>query len=266
MHPLTRHSATHRAQNVQKGFTLVELLVVIAIIAILAAILFPVFARARENARRASCQSNLKQIGLGVLQYTQDYDEKYPLFHNNFGAYGSAGRRNWAQMIYPYVKSQQVFMCPSNPVNSQTLDESGNGIAIPASYAANPRVLTVSFATPVSLAFLESSSQKVMLGEYANPYPGLGWPNWTNTARWSEMSDGGFKGHLGTGNFLFADGHVKALKPVATTTPFNMWGSFDDGTGNTVDPCWKDGNNPNCDTPSAGATAGAAALGNNGWQ
>lgn len=62
----------------KKGFTLIELLVVIAIIAILAAILFPVFARARENARRASCQSNLKQIGLGILQYAQDYDERYP--------------------------------------------------------------------------------------------------------------------------------------------------------------------------------------------
>src|SRR4028118_1774787 len=63
----------------RSGFTLIELLVVIAIIGILASILFPVFARARENARRSSCQSNLKQIGLGILQYTQDYDEKLPL-------------------------------------------------------------------------------------------------------------------------------------------------------------------------------------------
>src|SRR5687767_6194063 len=70
------------ARNVpfrKSGFTLIELLVVIAIIAILAAILFPVFARARENARRASCQSNLKQVGLGFVQYTQDYDERYPM-------------------------------------------------------------------------------------------------------------------------------------------------------------------------------------------
>src|SRR5690606_6779733 len=72
--------SNHISENsgAKRGFTLIELLVVIAIIAILAAILFPVFARARENARRASCQSNLKQIGLGLMQYTQDYDERLP--------------------------------------------------------------------------------------------------------------------------------------------------------------------------------------------
>src|SRR4028119_1048011 len=98
-------------QNRKKGFTLIELLVVIAIIAILAAILFPVFARARENARRASCQSNLKQIGLGLMQYTQDYDEKYPLFNENPGGPGnnSPARPNWTQIIQPYIKSTQLF-------------------------------------------------------------------------------------------------------------------------------------------------------------
>lgn len=91
-----------------KGFTLIELLVVIAIIAILAAILFPVFARARENARRASCQSNLKQIGLGIMQYTQDYDERMPaLVANTNPWYG------WVQLTQPYIKSYQLFQCPS---------------------------------------------------------------------------------------------------------------------------------------------------------
>src|SRR6186997_2010986 len=86
------------------GFTLIELLVVIAIIALLAAILFPVFARARENARRASCSSNLKQIGLGMLQYTQDYDEHFPM---------QAAAAFWPSLT-PYIKSDQIYKCPSD--------------------------------------------------------------------------------------------------------------------------------------------------------
>lgn len=94
----------------KKAFTLIELLVVIAIIAILAAILFPVFARARENARRASCQSNLKQFGLAIEQYKQDYDGIYPYARKVGGAdswYGS--------YLEPYIKSRQMIFCPSAP-------------------------------------------------------------------------------------------------------------------------------------------------------
>jgi prepilin-type N-terminal cleavage/methylation domain-containing protein/prepilin-type processing-associated H-X9-DG protein len=93
------------------GFTLIELLVVIAIIAILAAILFPVFARAREKARQTSCASNVKQISLGILMYAQDYDEKF----TNLGwcASGAIPRVTWAEMTYPYVKNAQIFICPS---------------------------------------------------------------------------------------------------------------------------------------------------------
>jgi prepilin-type N-terminal cleavage/methylation domain-containing protein len=87
----------------RRGFTLIELLVVIAIIAILAAILFPVFGRARENARRSSCVSNLKQIGLAVIQYTQDYDEGMPRTY-------APGFRD---VLQPYIKSKQIFICPS---------------------------------------------------------------------------------------------------------------------------------------------------------
>ncbi len=102
----------------KRGFTLIELLVVIAIIAILAAILFPVFAKARENARRISCISNLKQIGLGLMQYTQDYDEV--LVANWGGPDGwqasspSLNRYKWMDSIHPYVKSEQIYNCPSH--------------------------------------------------------------------------------------------------------------------------------------------------------
>ncbi len=94
----------------KSAFTLIELLVVIAIIAILAAILFPVFARARENARRASCQSNLKQIGLGFQQYAQDYDG----WTMGSGVFVQAGTyHSWPSVLFPYVKSDQLFSCPS---------------------------------------------------------------------------------------------------------------------------------------------------------
>ena len=121
----------HR-RDLHQGFTLIELLVVIATIALLAAILFPVFARARENARRAGCQSNLKQIGLGIFQYAQDYDEVMvpawleggcdvgqgwqPTNSTNFNCNtGLEKNVKWMDMIYPYVKSEQIFNCPSAP-------------------------------------------------------------------------------------------------------------------------------------------------------
>jgi prepilin-type N-terminal cleavage/methylation domain-containing protein/prepilin-type processing-associated H-X9-DG protein len=106
----------------RKAFTLIELLVVVAIISILASILFPVFARARENARRSSCLSNLKQIGLGFMMYTQDYDEHLPsdtmeLGGGNYilpnGHTSGAGKPAWPILIYSYVKNWQVYNCPS---------------------------------------------------------------------------------------------------------------------------------------------------------
>jgi prepilin-type N-terminal cleavage/methylation domain-containing protein/prepilin-type processing-associated H-X9-DG protein len=98
----------------RRGFTLIELLVVIAIIAILAAILFPVFAKAREKARQIACLSNMKQIGLGLLQYTQDNDEGVPYlwYGSNGGGSAAGGNYKWMDAIYPYVKSEAVFNCP----------------------------------------------------------------------------------------------------------------------------------------------------------
>ena len=92
----------------RKAFTLIELLVVIAIIAILAAILFPVFAQARDKARSIACLSNTKQLALGVIQYSQDYDELLPV-----AGYNAQCRGRWQWQIYPYVKNQQVFTCPN---------------------------------------------------------------------------------------------------------------------------------------------------------
>ena len=122
----------------RRGFTLIELLVVIAIIAILAAILFPVFAKAREKARQASCLSNLKQIGLGLMMYAQDFDERLPatyqwmVWGNNWPLY------SWRGAMYPYVKNSQLFVCPSD--SSPGNDPSPNSLG-PVSYAANDRVM-----------------------------------------------------------------------------------------------------------------------------
>ena len=102
----------------KSGFTLIELLVVIAIIAILAAILFPVFAQAREKARQISCLSNLKQIGLADVQYSQDYDEALvpDYIGTNVGSYsGWGGDMRWQDLLYPYVKATGVFNCPDDP-------------------------------------------------------------------------------------------------------------------------------------------------------
>jgi prepilin-type N-terminal cleavage/methylation domain-containing protein/prepilin-type processing-associated H-X9-DG protein len=118
-----------------KAFTLIELLVVIAIIAILAAILFPVFAQAREKARQASCTSNEKQIALGILMYVQDYDETFPIYWYNelstatdppFTPEITSGTFGWNEAIYPYIKNIQLFRCPSSP-RARTLTVGADG-------------------------------------------------------------------------------------------------------------------------------------------
>jgi prepilin-type N-terminal cleavage/methylation domain-containing protein len=147
----------------QNAFTLIELLVVIAIIAILAAILFPVFARARENARRSSCQSNLKQIGLGVFQYIQDYDEKFLMAVTGNTTQFPIG---WADSIQPYLKSTQIYQCPSEPTGPNS-DPTSQGYTdywynAALSWDGND---TAHYNTPISQAALVSSSLTLMAGD-----------------------------------------------------------------------------------------------------
>ena len=197
-------------RNVKRGFTLIELLVVIAIIAILAAILFPVFARARENARRASCMSNQKQIGLGIMMYSQDYDEKLPPTYNYWNASTLAW---WEDVTEPYLKSSQIFICPSESTPSAwgTLRPSGYPATIYSSYATNENVMTA--GTGQALASFEEPSTTILMTDVTNNTFEIfaiynddpNTPGWVGPSRVD-------KRHLDGANFLFADGHVKWRK------------------------------------------------------
>ena len=226
----------------KRGFTLIELLVVIAIIAILAAILFPAFARARENARRASCMSNLKQIGLGVMQYTQDSDEKLPpSFYNLTAAQPfpsnpaqSGSTHLWWHMVYPYVKSTQIFICPSA---SATWD--GGYYPVGDSYGYNANL--GEFAVGRALAgipqvaitpFLADTTHYLMNGDRECAYhhknslnPGCA----TTTDVTGDNNDPPIARHLDSFNMLFVDGHVKAQR-------YNDWVTANANA--PADPVW----------------------------
>jgi len=244
------HRASSRTVRSTNAFTLIELLVVIAIIAILAAILFPVFARARENARRSSCQSNEKQIGLGIFQYAQDYDEHYPM------RYSDAMGISWDAMIQPYLgvgkiqngisvtnQNSSILHCPSDSI----LRYGYAGYA-PRSYSmpkcpqnghknlffsteeqndANGK----SYEPGRALSALEDSAGTIMIAERVTDSNIFGSPNGSdvgspacgaiNGCNWSPQlapNNGGVSEayHLGTMNYLFADGHVKSIQPVRT--------------------------------------------------
>lgn len=214
------HSLKHRPA---RGFTLIELLVVIAIIGILAAILFPAFAKARENSRRAACQSNLKQIALGLQMYMIDNNNCYPPLPpltDPADGHSGEGNEGWAWSVKDIVKDDQVFQCPSE------VHSAGDGFT---DYWINADLLEVSEAKVLS------PSNVIMTGDghgenlntfasvdycvhrdYASGKFQIDDYNWTSTESFARR-------HLEGANYAFADGHVKWLKPgqISTTAPPN---------------------------------------------
>ncbi len=257
MRNVFRQPVTNTAPVARKrGFTLIELLVVIAIIAILAAILFPAFAKAREAARRSSCSSNLKQIGLGVMQYSQENDENYMYLYVPNPAAVQFGVVCWQHNVQPYLKSMDLFKCPSNPNNSQSFWKaipSLNLPDVPLSYSANPKLFGKAMAT------VNAPASRIMVSE-ASGY-GMGWQDWggAHPGNWAAEC---FAGHLGTMNCLYADGHVKSMRPTATMTPVNQWGYMDDLNDPTKSGCTSGdvGNWVNCELVSQTAVGGLDLL------
>ncbi len=215
-----------------RAFTLIELLVVIAIISLLAAILFPVFARARENARRTSCLSNAKQWGLAQMQYIQDYDETF----SGVRKYQGTTSVTWLEMIEPYTKNRQLELCPNGTYYA-------GGREYP-SYGLNLN-LGIDHTSVVKLAAVQSAAETVMFGDtwaglpspsenlgYYIAYPpssvafACGCSNWYTTAQPSNSAWHGrlTQRHFEGANVVYVDGHAKWSKlPGPLTRNDDLW-------------------------------------------
>ncbi|MBC7805377.1 MAG: type II secretion system protein [Akkermansiaceae bacterium] len=209
-------SALTHAKSARSGFTLIELLVVVAMIAVLAAILFPVFNQAREKGRQSSCLSNVRQIGIATLLYTQDYDETLPLYQYNSLIYWCGGRDSAGQkldktrgIIYPYIKSGDIQRCPSF-TGGDNLGGTGYGI--------NRRLMFKTGFTPnpASLADLSVPSGTILFGDAGVPdFPIKGQTGETISIEppsdWLPSPTIEFR-HQGMACFAWADGHAKPVR------------------------------------------------------
>lgn len=218
---------SQRGKPRKQGFTLIELLVVIAIIAILAAILFPVFAKAREKARQITCVSNMKQIMLGEMQYVQDNDEIHSYVYQICAAGqpcpGDINQQSWVQHIMPYVKSDAIFHCPDDTYSRGTTATPLGSAPNPVSYSET--LMWGDWAgthcpTNASDASITSPATSIFLSERWNGYHQIeeGWAqdDWCNDGEFlagpSGQPPAGSTGHTGLSNYAFCDGHVKAMR------------------------------------------------------
>jgi len=224
------------------GFTLIELLVVIAIIAVLAALLFPVFSSARRKGWQTACVSNERQIGAALTLYLQDFDETYPNYRfEPFGNQiaGDLEKNSWRSAISPYLRNAQVTVCPANPDNRTPSQDPKYPISYAANHALSPRDYPLPLTAPAAFSILGSgvfgrerspgvkaasivrSAECIAVVEMSHyPYndfvvdlPDDGAPFGDN---WRPFADCLYLGHFGRTNYLFTDGHVKTLKPTAT--------------------------------------------------